>query len=181
MSISVNSWESLVDLVSLYYDRNLPVYFDEKHVLLTCDIIAILLNRRDFPIIKTNVVLNEPIVAYENCIFLSIPLIALLVNKTVDMPPNKVEFVENFNIFDGLKSFVQTNENLKSTCRTSAADNILNNSSTTETVRFTQMLRIMIMCSHFHQHYIKQIPFTCHKNFNMIEVAKISKSANKRP
>lgn len=175
MSISTESWESIISLVNHFYDKNIPVYYTEAHLDLTCKILALFLKQQSFHVVRTNVVLTEPLITYQNAIFLSVPLIALLVNKTVELPSNMVEFVENVDLFDGLKPLIQQD---LSYCidKPGYSEEILEQQfSLEETVRFTQILRIIVMCGHFYQHYSQKIPFHSHVNFKNIEIAYMPK------
>lgn len=177
MSISSQSWESVIDLVNRFYDKHLPLYYTNMHIELTCNVLAMFLNKRNLQVVCTNVSLVEPIQYNSSTVFLSIPLIASLVNRNVDLPPNRVEFINKIDIFDGLKALV--NEDVDCTQSSYANTKLLNEQfNDEETIRFTHILRIVIMCSHFYQHYVTKIPFDSHENFKNIELASVPKQIN---
>lgn len=175
MSISTESWESTIALVKQYYDKSLPLYYSEEHFELTCQIIGLFLRKKSFIVVRTSVVLPEPIVCFNDDLYISIPLVALLVNKTVELPPNKVEFVEKVDLFDGLIPMVQKELPYCLNKPGYLEENFNEQFNFEETIRFTQILRIVLMCGHFYQHYTKKIPYTKHKNFKSIEMAYIPK------
>ncbi|ATZ81525.1 GrBNV_gp60-like protein [Drosophila innubila nudivirus] len=218
MSVSINSYESIIKLACEYYDADMPIYFCEGHYNITCDIIALLLQKQEFSIVRTNIKLIEPIMEDGGVIYLSLPLIALLVNTLVELPKNSIEYKEDFNIFDGL-NMITEEKSSRNSCftkansrpnnisqvlsRTRAADNynkiassvigenvynstIVDDSDTfqqfspIETIRFTQVLRIVLMCAHFYQHYTEKIPYTNHREFKTLEIAKQKIKKNKR-
>lgn len=178
MSISTESWESTITLVKQYYDKSLPLYFSDEHFDLICQIIGVFLRQKSFIVVRTSVVLPEPIVCFNNDIYISIPLVALLINKTIDLPPNKVEFVEKVDLFDGLIPMVQKELPYCMNKASYMDEKFEDQFNFEETVRFTQILRIVLMCGHFYQHYTKKIPYTTHVNFKSIEMAYVPKAAS---
>ncbi|AQN78607.1 ACH96210.1 GrBNV gp60-like protein [Kallithea virus] len=209
MSVSLDSYESVVKMTCEYYDSEMPLYFNEGHYNIACDIIALLLQKQEFSIVRTNLKLLEPIMENGGVIYMSLPLIALLVNSLVDLPQNSVEFVNNFNIFDGLNmitedrssqrscyakanrrpssmsSVIVRNQNVQNYNKIVSSaigknvyniepiddSNNIQQFSPTETIRFTQTLRIVLMCAHFYQHYIGNIPYNDHSTFQALEIA----------
>jgi hypothetical protein len=111
MSVSYSSWESIVDLASKYYTRDLPIYYSIEHVRLTCTLLTHLLKLRELSYVCTQTVLNEPIYYNKGIIYISIPLLAMLVNKTVEMPKYEVEFLRNVDLFDEPLKEEYTNSN----------------------------------------------------------------------
>lgn len=175
MSISSQSWESIINVVNQFYDKNLKLHYTPEHLQLTFNILGMFVTERNFSVACTDVILREPIIFYGNTTYLSVPLIAKLVNKVVDLPPNRVEFVENVDLFDGLQSLVQEDLSHKPHCKNKCFEDQFNHE---ETVRYTQILRIVVMCSHFLQHRIHNIPFDNHKDFRDIEIAKMPNSSD---
>lgn len=242
MSISIDSYESIVNLVCQYYDRNLPVYFTDAHYNITCDVIARLLQKPEFSIVRTRIKLYEPIIENGGVIYISLPLLGMLVNLPVNLPTNNVQFVDNFDIFHGLipmdpqqtrnqcyrrahrpsmsdDSTFSPSILLKPSSSSSAAalhktkksksikfkrpkkrfgefdinympeqqyqlvmnarknierknnNDIFGQMSGNEVIRFTQLLRIILACTHFYQHYSENIPYNDHTNFKQLEIA----------
>lgn len=127
MSISTSSWESLFDLTARFYNPNLPTYFVDDHLDIVCNAIGLLSNCSEYRLVVTNVILHEPIVQYDKVIYLCRPLIALLVNKPVDLPPNRVEFLQNFNIFDSLRNIIEKSRGSKQIRQSSSSSRRSNN------------------------------------------------------
>lgn len=101
MSISISSWESIVDLVSRYYTRDLSPYYTNNHVRLVCTLLLHLMKLKELNYVCTYITLCEPIIYNKGTIYISVPLLATLVNKPVDLPPNNIEFVNGgIDLFD---------------------------------------------------------------------------------
>lgn len=184
MSISTESWESTIALVSQIYDKSLPLVYSEEHIDLTCQLLGLFLRKKSFIVVRSTVVLTEPIICFNDVVYISLPLVALLVNKKVDLPPNKVEFVDKVDLFDGLIPAVQKELPYCINKPGYTEDNFNEQFNIEDTVRFSQILRIVLMCGHFYQHYTKKIPYTTHDNFKSLEMAYIPKEvpmANEPP
>lgn len=161
MSISTQSYESIINLATRYYDQHMPLYFVYEHIDVTCDIILLLLQRKTIKLVRTMSMLLEPIIENDNIIYISIPLVAFLINAPVELPKNTVEFVKDFDIFKGLDYGVK-NEEEQYKCFNPQSDD-LGEFTPHERIRFTHMVRIVFMCSHFFQHYNEKMPYTVHK------------------
>ncbi|ATY70239.1 GrBNV gp60-like protein [Tomelloso virus] len=173
MSISTQSYESIFKLAQAFYDPNMPLYFINEHIDMTCDVILLLLQCKTIKLVKTNMILQEPIVENNNIVYISVPLVAQLVNDCVELPKNNVEFLkdEHFDIFKELNYGVKTDDskNQSSNCSIFAADEDF---KPNERIRFIQTLRIILMCGHFYQHYNEKIPYHVHnKSMNHLEHA----------
>ncbi|AYP97959.1 GrBNV gp60-like protein-like protein [Mauternbach virus] len=218
MSISINSYESVIKMACEYYDSDMPIYFCEGHYNIACDIVALLLQKQEFSMVRTNIKLLEPIMEYGGVIYFSLPLIALLVNTLVELPKNSIEYNENFNIFDGL-NMITEEKSSRNSCFTKANSRpnniaqVLNRNQSAqnynkiassvvganvynativddhdmfqqftpvETIRFTQVLRLVLMCAHFYQHYTEKTEYTTHRGFKKLEIAKQKSKKNKR-
>nr|DBA13120.1 TPA: gp60-like protein [Oryctes rhinoceros nudivirus] len=178
MSISVQSYESIVNLAAKFYDPNIALYFVNEHVDLTCDIILLLLQRKTIKLVRTMTMLLEPIVENSGMIFISIPLLAMLINEPVELPKNTVEFVDDFDIFKGLKHGVENTEPKSSllSCMNNNNDELAE-FTPEQRIRFMHVIRIVFMCSHFYQHYVGKTPYTVHKKpLNHLERAVRIKS-----
>lgn len=224
MSVSLDSYESIVQLACLYYDKNMALYYTEAHYRMVCDMLAIVLQKSELTIVRTNVKLCEPILDYHGVIYISVPLVAMLVNLSVKLPKNNVQFVDDFNVFAGLVATKNTEQNTKNCilqasrplsmsginnihlidaapmlnanthfpgCNTKLKNPLasgineftehnqsLDILTSSELVRFTQILRLVMMCAHFQQHYCEKIPFTTHKHFKKLEIAKQTHTNN---
>lgn len=198
MSISTESYESIINLARLYQNEETPFFYDnDAHLGITCDMLILLLQKAEIKIVCTNVILDEPIVAHEDIFFICIPLLALLVNAPIKLPQNKLQFTsESFDIFQHLKfptpgvAVPTIGDELNKIYSADSEDDYSNNllrrsvivdydfSLTAKNymphayIRFTQMLRITVMCVHFLQHYKRKIPYRDHSTFNTLESAK---------
>lgn len=171
MSISTKSFESIIDLAQKYYDQHMPLYFVDEHIDMICDIILLLMQQKTIKIVRTMSMLLEPVVENNGIIYISIPLVGLLINESVELPKNNVEFVSNFDIFNGLNYGIENKELPSASCYNSLTlDDNINEFTPHERIRFTHTLRIIFICVHFIQHY-EGIPYTTHKSFINLEKA----------
>jgi hypothetical protein len=99
MSVTLASFESVLDMVKRFYDPNLPVIYSTRHIEILLDMIGFVIHERQFPVICTTIPLAEPIYAVDNTIIVSRPLLAYYINQPVQMPQMNVEFVKNVDIF----------------------------------------------------------------------------------
>lgn len=158
MSVSTQSYEGLIKLATTFYDPYLPLYYDNLHIDKTCEVLLFLLREKSIKIVTTFNILMEPIVDNKGIIYISIPLLALLINESVELPKNSVDFVEKFDIFEGLD--FGANIEKEPPFKSSAHDG--SDFTPNERIRFSHMLRIVFMCSHFLQHYTSKTPYTTH-------------------
>lgn len=171
MSISTKSYESIILLAKSYYNEYAPLYFTDDHVEITCDIILLLLQTKTIRLVKTMIILLEPIVENDGVVYISIPLLAKLINAPIEMPNNKVEIVsKEFDIFESLKFGIELEKSKNEKCFYS--DETVDEFTPHQRIRFTHMIRIAFMCSHFFQHYSEKIPYTTHNSsLNHLEMA----------
>lgn len=189
MSTSFDSYESLVYLMNCHYDKNLPSHYTDRHLDIVVSILQLMMSYNEFQCVVTRVPLQEPIVEYGSTIYISVPLVATLINFNVDLPKERITFTRNFNIFQGVKkpkkvknSLQQCYQNYKNN-DTRANDNDDNRASSAartsavEMTRIVQLLRLVMMCAHFYQHHKRRHtpPYLKHDDFDEIELAHITK------
>lgn len=169
MSLSTQSYESILMLASRYYNQHLPLYFANEHIDLVCNILLLLLQEKSLNIVQTTSILLEPIVENNNIIYISIPLLGLLINAPVELPKNTVEFVKDFDIFKGLDYGAKVDESRKSVFNFNGDSDDFTPSVR---IRFMHMIRLVFACSHFYEHYQNKTPYTEHpKSINHLERA----------
>lgn len=96
MSRSSASCEAVVELLSRYYDETMPLYFSDGHVQLLQQLLLDLSPTASLKATTTQVLTVEPIVyrsPTDLIAIISIPLIGQLVQHTVEMPADNLEFV----------------------------------------------------------------------------------------
>lgn len=105
MTLSLDSWENVVDQAAKLFDRNLlPYYNDQQHIPMILQTAGELMGVSSFDYVKTNVPLPEPLCSVKRRLYISIPLVALYVNQRVNLPELKVKMTKNFNVFDDVKT-----------------------------------------------------------------------------
>lgn len=166
MSVTLRSWESVVDTISRFYNKHLPVIYDESEYLpLLIKIIGYTMHEKSINVVTTTVPLPEPIYNLGDTILLSKSLIAYYMNQPVQMDTEKIEIKRDVDLFDDLIP--------------SAPDQPLQQSRSlvecmgeAEQVRLTFVTRLVLMAAHWHQHYSKSIRYTDHSAFHPIEFAR---------
>lgn len=172
MSVSVSSYESVINLAKSHYDPHMPLYFVPEHIDMALDIILLLLQKKMVNTVRSSLVLPEPIVESQGIIFVSIPLVGMLINEPVELPRNTVEFVKDFNILDGLNYGVENTEPKYKCFNPYSNGDDFNDFTPQQRIRFIQTLRIVFMCVRFYQKYINGIPFNDSRPFkSTFEVA----------
>lgn len=191
MSTSFSSFESLVHIMNTYYDVTLPPYYVPRHLDIVVNVIHQMVRYKEIEVVVTSVILQEPIVANGDRIFISVPLVAMLVNLNVALPKEQVKFAKNFNIFQNMSNESKVKTSSSSQCvvnyqrgRSAAVDQADNEAmplgvqfTSIEMTRIVQLLRLVTMCAHFYQHYkLKHAPpYTQHKDFDPVELAYLTK------
>lgn len=129
-----------------------------------------------------------------NLITVSVPLVAKLVNMTVELPERQMKYVDSDTAFNSMLNIMQyfpsdeqvrelevTQRARNTYCNTilgapSASDAHVNDPLRLyireNAVRFIQVLRLVIMCVHFQRHCDAKIPFNSHKNYKFVEMAR---------
>lgn len=180
MSISHASFESLIDFTAYFikrdslYNINPPIYYsDEYHIPLTCEILTMLLEKKQIKISCTKEVeMIEPITHFKDIIIICVPLLAYLVNIPIDSPKPKLEMVKNYDILKSLETeIIIDNVNPRKKYQTDIFDDFNN----IESIRFLQTLRIVLAAIHYHHyHVIKKLSYTEQhdKSVNIFDLAK---------
>lgn len=180
MSVSTKSFESMINLAQRFYNPNLECYYVDEYFDITCQLLSVIIRKNQFSVVPTNVPMPETITCDEDgVIYICIPFLAQLVNTNIQPTLNKVEYVDHFNIFEGLRAVIHEKPvDMENFC----LKNLFENFNQEQTLRFVIILRIIIMCSHFRYHYTHKIPFTkIHKPFTLAEMAKtVSEEAVKK-
>lgn len=173
MSVSLSSYESIVALVKQYYDPHMPCYYDQKHYDVLVQILGVLLQDQEYRLVETNVTMLEPITESSNYIYISIPLLAQLVNMPVEQPKAKIEFIQQFDLFRALESpVVDVNTTPNKACyNTNYKNQPDNRYSQKKHVQIVQLLRIVLAITHFYQHLIEKIPYSSHVGWKNLERA----------
>lgn len=175
MSVSASSYESILLLVQTFFDDRIPCYYTDQHTQISIEMIKTLLQEYEYDIVKTQCMMLEPITSKGRYIYISEPMVALLVNKTVQTPPTKIEFIKNFNIFDDLDVSLsipdESQEKRIRTCMSSRYNGV-ERFSMRKHVQIVQLLRVAFMVAHFYQHFLSKIPYHSHEGWVEIECAK---------
>lgn len=194
MSTSFASYESLVHLMNCNYDPNLPVYYSDGHLNIVVNILQLMLN--DFECVVTSVPMQEPLVEFGRTVYVSLPLVAQLVNMNVDLPKERVTITRNFNIFQGMRASTRPVKNSIQKCfenygrgddddtdaDTSNSNVSKSQFSTIEMTRIVQILRLVMMCAHFNQHHKRKhtTPYQRHDDFDELELAYVTREKQKK-
>lgn len=151
MSLAVDSYESVVKLAQSFYDEHAPIIFDDWHLNVMCDILALLLQKKELPIIQTCVILKEIIVEHQNVLYISIPLLAKYINEPVDIPQSSVKFVDAFDVFDAINKPKACEEIDR---QTYASSNLpiqqYRGLHPLQMIRFYRTLRVVLACRRFY-------------------------------
>lgn len=178
MSVSDSSWESILELAEKFYDRNLKLYYTTDHLDVILKILTYISNVKDVMYVFTRVTLIEPLMTYDNLLYISIPLVAELINLPVNLPQARIKFIKNVNIFESLfKKDVQNHEDCSTVATPSTyynrqfTDCVKTKFSNDDLVRITHLIRLILMCRHYLVHIDYGINFQSHKDFPKIECA----------
>ena len=102
MSVTLQSFESILDTVKRFYDPALPTSYSTRHMEILLNMIGMVIHEQQFSILCTTVSLIEPIYFRDNIIIISRPLLAYYINQPVEAPPMNVKFIKNIDLFDEL-------------------------------------------------------------------------------
>lgn len=199
MSTSFSSFESLIYIMNSQYDENLPPYYVIKHIDIVVNVIHMMMQYREMQVVVTNVMLQEPIIANGSTIYISVPLVAMLVNLNVALPKEHVKFATNFNIFKNIRTPQQNTStrqciiNYERGIRPENSDDEDDNNyddntplgvqfTSIQITRIVQLLRLVLMCAHFYQHYTLEhpTPYLKHSDFAPLELAHLIKEKNRK-
>lgn len=171
MSVSLQSYESIVDTANKFYHKNLPLrYSQQDHVPILLNIIGYIMHERTLSVVFTSVQLIEPIYHIDKTIIISKSLLAFYMNQPVRIDNEKVMLKEDVDLFDGLL-LGSERPLVDSTCMRLGQADLTDRFSDDEFVRFTYVLRLVLLVAHWHQHYSKSIPYKDHSRFRMPELA----------
>lgn len=193
MSTSFSSFESLVYIMNTQYDPSLPAYYVPQHIEIVKNVIHIMMRHQEMEVVVTNITLQEPIIANRNIIYISVPLVAMLVNLNISLPKEHVKITTNFNIFQNIRPRIRA-QNSNRDCVINYQRGIYGNNTNAdsseynttprgpqftsiEITRIVQLLRIVQMCAHFYQHYTLKHspPYLRHDDFEPLELAHLTK------
>lgn len=182
MSRSLESWESVADTVGRYYGKSMPPYFNARHIGTAVEIVGELLGKTSYVYVESYVSLPEPIWHDRNVVYFSVPMIAHYVNQPVYLPRDKVKYVSRFDIFDGIK-VVHGEEARRQRSKVSTAPYVVNWTTMdsdefgldeSDATVLVQTFRVVMLASHWFQHYTRKTTYRNHHRFHEIEMADIA-------
>lgn len=156
MSRSTASYENIARVAFSLYNDKLPTYFSTDHEDLICEAISYICGLNSYAFTRTNVVMIEPLThinldSNKYTIILSIPLIGQLINAPIRVPKFETEILQNADIFENLTNAITASK------ETRTPEELLRNIddlfNLDDTVRFVQILRIVLMVTHFKYHF----------------------------
>jgi len=180
MSISLESWESVLDLASMFVPRLIPPNYSSEHVNVLIDMI-----RHVVPgeISVTTLLLPtlEPVISYSKGagpvkIFISHYSLSYYINQPTIKPVKTTKFVNKFNVLDKLDTFLDHQGYIPKTV-------VLKNRSpevfgqetvnilSKDEIKIRTLIRLAVLVAHWSQHYFNNIPFDSHCNFPQLELA----------
>lgn len=177
-----------------FYNENMKLYYTDEHYQLLWKMLAVTLsstsNRTNTLFVRTNEWLIEPVMSFENVIYISVPAVATYINIPFNIPKQQIQLVSEFNVFAAMsqglmvkKDKMSQNEIMRRCLdpRYIHPDDLMRQAqeeeerirpmSTPALIRFMHVLRLAQICSHFHLHRVKKISFGNHKDFPKLEIA----------
>jgi len=184
MSVSLESWEGILSTVQQFYSSELQPYYNNEYLNICLEVIGMSIGKSSFNYVFTIVSLQEPICVNNNIIIISLPMLQHLLDKSVVFPENKLEQVDNFDIFKDFNILQQNNMDKYDNCvsdymvrwNTRSVENSgFQRITTSQTVSMVILFRLVVCVAHWLQHYkLKTGPGT-HEHFHDIEVADLKK------
>lgn len=175
---SLDSFESIKELISCIFTTRIPLYFCNKHMEILKGLLANFLNCDLLLVVETNVPLIEPIQENNDIIYLYRPAIAEYINQPVNIKTQKLKIVKNFNIFNrihnnniipnktsGYENVVETNIVSKS-----HYDDDESYNSNANKIRVINLYKLVFLLRHFLIHKFYNIPFDNHEKFEDYEI-----------
>lgn len=198
MSVSLRSVESILEIASRFYRKNLPLaYSQQAHISILLDIIGYVIHELAFPVVITSVPLAEPIFHLDKTIILSKSLIAYYMNQPIITDTGSVTLRRNVDLFDDLfdggggggaeqtattdaktrsatkppSSSSSSRSTIKTACLRANRLDLSERFDELEYIRFANIVKLVVMVAHWYQHYAKSIPYTDHSRFRSFELA----------
>lgn len=200
MSVSLDSWEGVANTVGRYFAKSLPPYYTSRYIEIAVEIIGDLLGKTTYAYVETCVSLPEPIWQDRGVVFLSVPMISLLINQPVRVPQDRVKYVSRFDIFDSVEVYDDTRRGSTATSSrherkkfkkqnaygTAGAAYVVSWTAPTFADRsppdefgldesdvtvLVQTFRLVLMVSHWYQHRTRKTTYRDHDKFCEIEMA----------
>lgn len=145
------------------------------------------IGKSSYTVVYSALPLIEPIRFFNDIVYISLPLLALLVNESPEIRAHRDKFIKNFDVFNE-SNFIEPHENTNEDIRdTQTAFQIrkivsgANAHSKLENCLLTRqsicqrliLLRLGFAVAHFQQHYLKKIPYNEHPRdkFHQISIA----------
>lgn len=199
MSVSLESWEGVADTVGRYFSKSMPPYYTSRYIEIAVEIVGDLLGKTSYTYVETYVSLPEPIWQEKNIVFFSVPMMSLFINQPVELPQDTVKYVNQFDIFDRIEVYDTKNDQDGSRKRKRKKHNnnnrlesyytsngyVVNWNATmiaghlpdefglneSDTTVLVQLFRLVMMISHWYQHFSHRTTYRDHENFHEIEMA----------
>lgn len=177
MSVAVESFESILRLVSNFASRELPLVYSESHILVLKDMIQYMLNRSVL-VSQTTLSLMEPImhkvVKNELMIIISHPMLSYYIARPITCEAPTTKFTQKFNVVDKLDSIFDPDIKINhvdgsdspSPCLEPDIDHFLAGEA-----NIRMLTRLALLVQHWVTHYRNDIPFDDHSRFPYPEVA----------
>lgn len=180
---SLDSFESIKELVSCIFTTKIPLYFSNKHMEILKSLLANFLNCDLLLVIETNVPLIEPIMEDDDKIYLYRPAIAEYINQPINIKKPKLKNVKNFNIFNRInhnnirpnKSSAYENVVERNIVSKSNYDDDESYNSKANKIRVINLYKLVFLLRHFLIHKFYNIPFRNHEKFQDYEIEWIIK------
>lgn len=161
MSVSTDTYYGFANFVSQFYDDRAPLYYSRStHLKILTRMLNVMFSKKlQFKLINQVGNLNEvlsKVTLDDPFILVSEPLLALLINENItDNCKQRVTFVDDYDVFEGLISSDKTLTEQEPQLDTKQLDK----------VRFYHLIRLGIACKHFQRHIQDRIPFKNHEPF----------------
>lgn len=175
MSIcDLSTCENIWKMCSVYYNDNLRTRFHDEWLTIFQNMIAQAIGKSSYTVVYSALPLIEPIRFFNDTVYISLPLLALLVNETPEIRTHRDKFIKNFDVFN--ETDIQQQNNNEDIRDTQTAFQIrriasgANTHSRLENCLLTRqsicqrliLLRLGFAVAHFQQHYLKNIPYNEH-------------------
>lgn len=169
MSFSLDSWESIINVASLFYSDNLPTYYHDDYIDIIVRIIQFVINvHEDVKFYWVDVDLREPLISHSklNMIILSRPTFAEMINEKIDFIDLKIKHEETFDVFKVFGTIKYERENFS--CVGSQTEKLTKDKE----AKIIILIRIILIVQHWKMHEAtKTTQSFSHEDFHPIELA----------
>ncbi|UDM55390.1 gp60-like protein [Phenacoccus solenopsis nudivirus] len=146
----LDTWESVIEIVSKLYHEQLTPYYDEECWLpVVLRLLSVVFQQDVLNYVRTMLFLEEPLWIQADKFLISVPSLSMLLNKPVRKRVIDDKFVKNFDIFQSANA-VNVYEK---TQRNRETDIVRRPYSDSQFVVVIMLIRCVIAVRHLHLHF----------------------------